>query len=294
MIIGIKISVLGFSQSDERKFKKIFRFSRFRRRFYTYCSKAIENSADILIVNGDTETIEQNKKEILVKCPDIAVVVATKKGSLDRLHYQINGDLFGVKVLKTLDRIDIESSKPKFRRKTKYPVTPRLLNDNKIEEKILHSAVENPENRQPTVNQNPAFDVLVVDDSPSMQKVLELEFAQTSMETRVSTAETGEQALECVAERNYDFIFLDVMMPGIDGYETCSRIRKYPQMKKTPIIMLSAKNSPLDEVRGIMAGCTTYLTKPIKHEEFQKVVGRILRWLDEYKTLEQPCGAISK
>jgi twitching motility two-component system response regulator PilG len=69
-------------------------------------------------------------------------------------------------------------------------------------------------------------------------------------------------------------------MPGIDGFETCAKIRKSPKLKKTPIIMLSAKTSPLDEVKGVMAGCTTYMTKPIVHEEFQKVIRRISKWIE--------------
>lgn len=86
-----------------------------------------------------------------------------------------------------------------------------------------------------------------------------------------------------VAAKTYDFIFLDVMMPGIDGYETCGQIRKIAAMKKTPIIMLSAKTSPLDEVKGVMAGCTNYVTKPIKSAEFQNMLGRIMDWLGNYK-----------
>lgn len=292
MTIGIKVSLMGFSRSDQEKFDKIFRFSRFRHRRYIHCTHTIDNRADILIVNSDVGTIEQDKNEFITKDTHTPIVVATKKEGVSR--YRIKGSLFGDRILKALDQIDIRKRKPERRRKMRHSVVPYLLKGNKKDDKTLFLAKEKSKNKPSIVEKDPAFDVLVVDDSPSMQKMLELEFAQTAMETRVSTAETGEQALECVAERNYDFIFLDVMMPGIDGYETCSRIRKYPQMKKTPIIMLSAKTSPLDEVKGIMAGCTTYLTKPIKHEEFQKVVARILRWLDEYKTPEQPCGAISK
>ena len=72
-------------------------------------------------------------------------------------------------------------------------------------------------------------------------------------------------------------------MPGIDGFETCTRMREQPALKKTPIIMLSSKNSPLDEVKGIMSGCSTYLTKPINPDEFQKVINRVSNWVAEFK-----------
>jgi len=90
-------------------------------------------------------------------------------------------------------------------------------------------------------------------------------------------------ALEMIEKEDYDLIFLDIMMPGIDGYETCGRIRSNPKFKKTPIIMLSGKTAPLDEVKGVIAGATTYLTKPIVHSEFQQVLGRITRWLNEFR-----------
>ncbi len=96
-------------------------------------------------------------------------------------------------------------------------------------------------------------------------------------------ADTGEEALEKVAAEPFDFIFLDVLMPGIDGFETCTRMREMASLKKTPIIMLTSKTSPLDEVKGIMAGCSTYLTKPIDQDEFQKVITRVSGWIDEFK-----------
>ena len=99
----------------------------------------------------------------------------------------------------------------------------------------------------------------------------------------VDFADSGEMALEKAQALQYDLIFLDVMMPGIDGYETCTQLRKKPEYKKTPIIMVSGKTSPLDEVKGVMAGCTTYLTKPVQQEAFQKLSIRVLTWLKKKK-----------
>jgi twitching motility two-component system response regulator PilG len=82
-------------------------------------------------------------------------------------------------------------------------------------------------------------------------------------------------------------------MPGIDGFETCTKMRQLPQLKKTPIIMLSAKTSPLDEVKGVMAGCTTYMTKPIVHEEFQKVIRRISKWIENISKKKPAINEVS-
>jgi len=131
--------------------------------------------------------------------------------------------------------------------------------------------------------QDQHYAILVVDDSHPMQQMLAKELEQMDQPVNIDFADDGETALEKAGQNHYDFIFLDIMMPGIDGFETCTRLRQMPALKKTPIIMLSSKTSPLDEVKGIMAGSSTYLTKPINPVEFQKVIKRVSRWVSEFK-----------
>ncbi len=123
--------------------------------------------------------------------------------------------------------------------------------------------------------------ILIVDDDPTIVKFLGANLKASGYEPVV--ANNGSEALSMVKEEVPDLIILDIMMPGIDGYETCARLRKKPEYKKTPIIMVSAKTSPLDEVKGILAGCTTYLTKPVETEEFQKLGVKVLAWLEMQK-----------
>lgn len=134
-----------------------------------------------------------------------------------------------------------------------------------------------------TIQIDEFYNVLVIDDSEMVHKNLAMELAKSETPLKVEYAFSGEEGLEKLLSKYYDFIFLDVMMPGIDGFETCSRIRKIKGMNKLPIIMLTSKTSPLDEVKGIIAGCTTYLTKPVAPEDFQKMLARIMRWLTEFK-----------
>lgn len=137
----------------------------------------------------------------------------------------------------------------------------------------------------PVITNTDGYRALVVDDSPAIQKSLQINLATLPQISMIHFADTGESALEKAEVMQYDLIFLDVMMPGIDGYETCTRLRKKPEYKKTPIIMVSGKTSPLDEVKGVMAGCTTYLTKPVQQEAFQKLSIRVLSWLEKQKKI---------
>lgn len=115
---------------------------------------------------------------------------------------------------------------------------------------------------------------LVVDDSPTVRKQLVLELG--SFNIQVDTAETGEQGLEMLEKNQYDIIFLDVVMPGADGYQVCKSIRRNQDTKFTPIVMLTSKSSPFDKVRGSLAGCSSYLTKPVDYENFYQVLEEFL------------------
>ena len=129
------------------------------------------------------------------------------------------------------------------------------------------------------------YSVLIVDDYPQFQVMLASTLGTLAEIGQIDIADSGESAIELSETKQFDLIFLDVMMPGIDGYETCTRLRDNPAYKKTPIIMVSGNDSPFDEVKGIISGCTTYVTKPIQTELFLKLTNRVLTWLDFQKIM---------
>lgn len=139
---------------------------------------------------------------------------------------------------------------------------------------------EQPSETHTAVDLQYRYTALVVDDSAAIRKQLEIELRNAHI--KAEFAETGEEALEKSAQTAYDLVFLDIVMPGIDGYEVCRQMRSRKAMKKTPIIMLSGKTSPLDEVQGVIAGASTYLTKPVKHEQFQQTLTRVSKWLSNF------------
>lgn len=122
--------------------------------------------------------------------------------------------------------------------------------------------------------QETALRALVVDDSPTVTKQIELELRNSGIVSDI--AETGERALDLLALHRYDLIFLDVILPGTDGYQVCKEIRKSPQTRQTPVIMLTSKSSPFDRVRGSLVGCSAYLTKPVDYSAFRETVGKYL------------------
>ena len=115
---------------------------------------------------------------------------------------------------------------------------------------------------------------LVVDDSLPIRT--QLKMALENMGSEVDFAENGDDALDYVKDKNYDIVFLDVILPGIDGYEICKIIKQDPEKCKTPVIMLTSNTSPADRVKGKLAGCDTYLIKPVQLAVFEEVVSECL------------------
>ncbi len=107
--------------------------------------------------------------------------------------------------------------------------------------------------------------ILVVDDSKTIRRTAET--LLTKEGCQVFTAIDGFDALSKIADHQPDLIFVDIMMPRLDGYETCSLIKHNKMFKKTPVIMLSSKDGLFDRARGRIVGSEQYLTKPFTKDE---------------------------
>ena len=92
----------------------------------------------------------------------------------------------------------------------------------------------------------------------------------------VLTAANGRDALDLFQSQAPDFACLDIMMPGIDGYEACKRIKRDPETKHIPVVLLTGCSTRLDRVKGKMSGCDTYLVKPVSKDEFYQTLRKHL------------------
>ena len=109
-----------------------------------------------------------------------------------------------------------------------------------------------------------AIKVLVIDDSNTIRRSAELFLRQAGYD--VILAEDGFDALAKISDYRPQVIFVDIMMPRLDGYQTCALIKQNPNLKATPVIMLSSKDGVFDRARGRLAGSDQYLTKPFTKE----------------------------
>ena len=112
--------------------------------------------------------------------------------------------------------------------------------------------------------------VMIIDDSNTIRRSAEIFLVQAGCQ--VVLAEDGFDALAKIADHQPEVIFCDIMMPRLDGYQTCALIKKNPRFQATPIVMLSSKDGLFDRARGRMVGCDQYLTKPFTKDSLLQVV----------------------
>ena len=107
--------------------------------------------------------------------------------------------------------------------------------------------------------------VMVIDDSKTIRRTAETLLKKAGC--TVFTAEDGFDALAKIADHNPDIIFVDIMMPRLDGYQACALIKNNASFKDTPVIMLSSKDGLFDKAKGRIVGSDQYLTKPFSKDE---------------------------
>ncbi|QTD45412.1 response regulator [Ottowia testudinis] len=123
--------------------------------------------------------------------------------------------------------------------------------------------------------QDTASNVLVVDDSLAVRNHLQSLLGHLGL--AVTAVDSGDSALMAISAKDFRCVLMDVLMPGMDGYEACRQIKtKRRAGNPLPVIMLTSKSSPFDRIRGKMAGCDAYLTKPVDAAELHTTLSKFL------------------
>lgn len=119
---------------------------------------------------------------------------------------------------------------------------------------------------------------LVVDDSTTLRRLMELLLVPLGF--AIDFVESGERAIELSKRNSYDIVFLDILLPGIDGYRVCKTLKGDKRTKTTRVVMLTSKDSAIDKVRGMMAGTDVYLTKPVDRMDLIRAIDKCLPGLE--------------
>lgn len=116
--------------------------------------------------------------------------------------------------------------------------------------------------------------ILVVDDSPTVRRQLAVALHRMGLDS--DGAASGAQALETLLVRRYDLVFVDVVMPDMDGYRLTRSIKRAPLLRPLPVVILTSRTSPFDLARGALAGCDSYLVKPLSMQALRETMNRLV------------------
>jgi twitching motility two-component system response regulator PilG len=250
----------GIDESEKKVLRNIFKLSLYRTRSYALLETPTEGAADILIVDPQGENAAAVWQLFSARQPHVPAVVVSVAPPSPSQPYCIRRPFVASRLLAVLDQVSINE----------HRFAPELVigADSTAPAATIPSQ---PVSKPAAVSRHTA---LVVDDSLPVRKQIELELKLLGVDA--DFADSGERAIELLDLKVYDIVFLDVVLPGVDGYRICKTIKKNPTLKRTPVVMLTSKSSPFDRVRGSFAGCDTYLTKPVAHEAFQDAVRKYL------------------
>jgi two-component system cell cycle response regulator len=251
----------GLTKHELRVLKTVFLISRNRAQTYVLGDIATSNRADLVIVDSDDSAAMAGWQEIKARIPIAPVIMIARTPLSNSSAYHMGRPLLATRLLGLLDQAASEHAAFAARQGQGGELTTP---DGR--------AVDLREASKTTRR---GCRALVVDDSLPVRT--QMERALTPLVEKIDLAESGEEALAYLSAKPYDIVFLDVVLPGVDGYQICKRIKQDKGTREMPVIMLTGKSSPFDRVKGKLAGCDSYLTKPVDVASFEKVVRKYLK-----------------
>lgn len=260
------LEMLGFSHAEKTMLVSTFRLTGRRQLAYAELI-ADEGRADIYLVNSDSaEALAQ----LAARSPNIHAPAVLIGNSANLTEWPVIAKpIHWMRLFEQLDTLMLAALDER-RRRNVQSAEPTEWDGRTYRRSIDRNIVMEPE----VIDSKPIESVLVVDDSATVRAFMRSKLSPFRFD--VDYAETGEAAIDMAQSKSYACIFLDVMMPGIDGYQVCKMIKSSPATKSTAVVMLSSKSSAFDKFRGNWAGCDAYLGKPVGEDDLLATIARFL------------------
>jgi two-component system cell cycle response regulator len=265
------VDVIGFNQTERLLLSSIFGLAARRDPSFAQRDASSPKPADLYLVDGSDAAAMNEFRAVRARYSAPAVLIgdADPQSGLPVLPRPIQWarllQSFDDAVLGTQQMATIENEKTMVLRRTAAPAG----------KSGAPVAAPRPAPRVAPAAKQMSDAVLVVDDNLTVRKFMEAKLAPYGFSA--DFAETGEQAVGLTGNREYTCVFLDVVLPGIDGYQVCKLIKGNKQaVKRTAVVMLTSRSSPFDKLRGSLAGCDEYLTKPVDENRLLEVIAKFL------------------
>ena len=266
------VAALGFEDNERRLLRNVLQISEHRAPAFVPFAPQLQSYPQIVIVNGDKPQATASW-EILKRAHShkgvISAVVLGRKVPEDNPKYWLTRPILATRLFALLERVVTEE----------HGFEPALAIQSQDDLVVFDTGQPSKDTTTAARTVIPMPEkssggnelaALVVDDSLPVR--VQMKAALERIARHLDFAETGEDALSLIETQRYDVVFLDVILPGMDGYEVCKRIRKSGSNQRTPVVMLTSNSSPADRIKGKLAGCDTYLIKPVREGVFEEVI----------------------
>ncbi len=260
------IEMIGFSDAEKSMLASTFRLT--GRRVFSYAEASGPNDrTDIYLANADNA---EGLQQLQARSPNVhapAVLIGRTPG--DTGWPQVDRPIHWMRLFEQMDSSMQAALLERARRQ--FGGTTDVQWDGRT---YRRAGDRDTTPAEELTEAKPTETVLVVDDSATVRAFMRAKLAPFRFD--VDFAENGETAIDMAQAKRYTCIFLDIMMPGIDGYQVCKRIKGNTSTKDTAVVMLSSKSSAFDKFRGNWAGCDAYLGKPVGEDELLTTIARFL------------------
>jgi twitching motility two-component system response regulator PilG len=256
------LEMLGFTDAEKSLLSSTFRLT--GRRAFCYAEAgAPEERPDIYLVNADNAAAMRTLQERSPNAHAPAVLIG-RAGVASQWPLVVKP----IHWIRLFDQLDAQMNAALQER-------ARRQADGAWDGSTLRRAADREAPPEPVFFEpKPVESVLVVDDSATVRAFMRAKLAPFRFD--VDYAESGEIAIDKAQAKNYTCIFLDILMPGMDGYQVCKRIKSSAATRGAAVVMLSSKSSAFDKFRGSWAGCDAYLGKPVTEDELLTTIARFL------------------
>lgn len=265
------VAAFGIPEFEQELVERIFSLSESRDKVYRLVKSDEVHLADIALLDRSNPGALSRFEEFSSTQNDVPTVnIASGECAED--EYFVRRPFTAMRMLGVLDEVvsnELSSARASRRRAP-----------------AKESSAAGSDNTAPAPAGTEIYNALVVDDSLPVRKQVGIALRRAGI--TADFAETGEAALDLLGSNKYDIVFLDVVLPGADGYEICKSIKRDKAKKSIPVVMLTGRSSPFDKVKGRLSGCDSYLTKPVSLKEFNQTLEK---WLNPPLTFESMANA---
>lgn len=261
---GFIVALCDLQPKDARLLEIVLSRAPNRRFDFRIVNGSDAGYADVAIIDADRTDLPEGLDRLRGDSPELVEVYVSESGAAGTSRYRIAKKSLVLHCFRLLESI----ADTKMRGNLAGPPPAARVAETAVPAGHADDAA--------TIGRPDALKLrgLVVDDSATVRAQLEVTLQRCGLE--VETAEEGEAALAKLQSGIFDLVFLDVVMPGLNGYELCRKIRAIPNGRHLPLVMLTSRSSPFDRARGALAGCDTYLTKPVTLKDFYQAVHKSL------------------